>query len=91
MTLGRAMSIIRDAENSINDKNKAESEKDQSLESLNEKINLISKMNAFEYLHHINGEEDNSESTNEVERKINNLEELMKENKQIKYKKIKFN
>ena len=48
-------------------------------------------MNAFEYLHHINGEEDNSESTNEVERKINNLEELMKENKQIKYKKIKFN
>jgi hypothetical protein len=58
MTLGRAMSIIRDAENSINDKNKAESEKDQSLESLNEKINLISKMNAFEYLHHINGEED---------------------------------
>ena len=91
MSLGRAMSIIKDEENAINDKNKAESEKDQSLESLNEKINLISKMNAFEYLHHINGEEDNSESTNEVERKINNLEELMKENKQIKYKKIKFN
>ena len=53
-------------------------------------------MNIFEYLRHLNGEEDEEEidnqsnSTNDdFEDRINNLEELIKGNEDIKYKKIK--
>ena len=53
-------------------------------------------MNIFEYLRHLNGEQDEekrsdneSHSTNDgFEDKINSLEELIKENGEIKYKKI---
>ena len=50
-------------------------------------------MNIFEYLRHLNGDEDydnNSNSTDNesVEDKIDNLEELIKNNKDIKYRKL---
>ena len=50
-------------------------------------------MNIFEYLRHLNGDEDydnNSNSTDNesVEEKIDNLEELINNNKEIKYRKL---
>ena len=49
-------------------------------------------MNIFEYLRHINGKEeenDNNSSTNDdIDAKIDSLEELMGNNKEIKYKKL---
>ena len=51
-------------------------------------------MNIFDYLRHINGNEDeeneNDSSTNDenIEDKMDTFEELIKENKDIKYKKI---
>ena len=36
------------------------------------------------------GDENSISTKEEIEEKINNLEQLIKENKQIKYKKIKF-
>ena len=51
-------------------------------------------MNIFQYLRHLNGEEEEgsdneSNSTNDgFEDKIKSLEELIKENGEIKYKKI---
>ena len=51
-------------------------------------------MNAFEYLRYKNGEDEEDENSlstkEEIEEKIDNLELLIKENKEIKYKKIKF-
>ena len=50
-------------------------------------------MNIFEYLRHLNGDEDNDNNSNStenesVEDKIDNLEELIKNNKEIKYRKL---
>ena len=46
-------------------------------------------MNVFHYLKHLNGkdeDDDNSESTiEEIEEKMDDLEELIKKNKDIKY------
>ena len=51
-------------------------------------------MNVFEYLRHKNGmdeEDENSLSTKEeIEEKIDNLKQLIKEKKEIKYKKLNF-
>ena len=52
-------------------------------------------MNVFEYLKYINGETDDDNEKNsistkdDVEEKLNNLENLIKEDKNVKYKKIK--
>ena len=49
-------------------------------------------MNIFEYLKHINGDDeknDNDSSTNDdIEDKIDSLEELMDNTKEIKYQKL---
>ena len=50
-------------------------------------------MNIFEYLRHLNGDEDYDNNSNltdneSVEDKIDNLEELIKKNKEIKYRKL---
>ena len=52
-------------------------------------------MNVFEYLKHINGETDDDNEKNsistkgDVKKKVDNLENLIKEDKNVKYKKIK--
>ena len=63
-------------------------------EEFNEKIDKISKMNAFKYLRHIyrdEEEENDSDSAtiaDNIEQKIYNLEKLIHENKEIKYRSL---
>jgi len=71
-------------------KKKSEEEKTQLINEIEERIKNLSKKNVFEYLRYINGdnveEEINSNSiTTNVEEKIDDLENLIK-NKEIKYK-----
>ena len=64
------------------------------MKNSRKKIGKLSKMNIYEYLRHLNGEEEKvsnneSNSTNDdFEDKIKSLEELINENGEIKYKKI---
>ena len=65
------------------------------MKNSRKKIGKLSKMKIFEYLRHLNGEEDEEGSDNEshstndgFEDKIKSLEELIKENGEIKYKRI---
>ena len=55
------------------------------MDEIKAKISEIKKMNVFEYLRHINGDdEDNSKSNSisaEIKDKIDNFEELIKNNK----------
>ena len=92
MPIGKAFSIINDKNEGKEKEKKIEEDKKRALDDLEEKINKISKMNVFQYLRYMQGEkeeneDDNSESTaEEKEGKIFDLEELMKGNKEIKYK-----
>lgn len=91
LSIGRGLAIINSLNNAISDKEKTEEEKKEHIENSKEKIQLISKMNVFEYLKHINGkdegEDENSESTmDDVEEKMEDLEHLIKNNKEINYK-----
>ena len=92
LSLGKAISIINLREKLIAEKKNSKEEKGKIDENFKEKIDKISKMNIFEYLRHINGKEeenDNDSSTNDdIDAKIDNLEELMGNNKEIKYKKL---
>ena len=52
-------------------------------------------MNAFKYLRHINGDDEEEENDSDsstiedtIEQKIYNLEKLIKENKEIKYRSL---
>ena len=51
-------------------------------------------MNAFKYLRHINGDEeeendsDSSTIADNIEQKVYNLEKLIEENKEIKYRSL---
>ena len=89
LSIGRALSIINQLDIAIDDKNKTEEEKEEQIKVSKEKVELISKMNVFHYLKHLNGkdeDDDNSESTiEEIEEKMDDLEELIKKNKDIKY------
>jgi len=71
-------------------KRRANSRKKNSKEG-RQKIEKISKMTIFKYLRHINGDEDkeneiDSSKIDEIENKIYNLEELIDESKEIKYR-----
>ena len=94
LSLGRGINIIRENQKAKDEKRKSIEEKNNSIQDIEEKIKKISKMNAFEYLRYKNGEDEEDENSlstkEEIEEKIDNLEQLIKENKEIKYKKIKF-
>ena len=64
------------------------------MDEIKAKISEIKKMNVFEYLRHINGDDEDDAKSNstsaEIEDKIDNFEELIKNNKEIKYKNIRF-
>jgi len=93
LSIGKALSILKEREQLIKEKKNSKEERDKIDEEIKKKINNISKMNIFEYLRHLNGDEDNDNNSNStenesVEDKIDNLEELIKNNKEIKYRKL---
>ena len=94
LSLGRGINIALESQKAKNEKNKSIEEKNNFVKDIEEQIKKIAKMDAFEYLRYKNGEDEGDENSistkEEIEEKINNLEQLIKENKQIKYKKIKF-
>ena len=92
-SIGKTLSILREREKLIEEQKNSKENKEKIDEEFNEKINNISKMNIFEYLRHLNGDEDydvHSDSTDNetVEDKVDNLEELIKNNKENKYRKL---
>lgn len=93
LSLGRALSIVQAFNKEIEDKNATEEEKNEKIRKVKEKISVISKMDVFQYLRHINGKDEgneDSESTEDnIEEKMDDLEQLMKKYKEIKYK-VKF-
>ena len=97
LSIGKALSILKDREELIEKKKNSKKEKEAIDEEFTKKIEKISKMNIFEYLRHINGtdeEHSNDSDTNTTyddiqENKIDDLEDLVKKNNEIKYKKIK--
>ena len=94
LSIGRGISILRKREEVINDKAISIEEKQKCLDEIKAKISEIKKMNVFEYLRHINGDDEDDAKSNstsaEIEDKIDNFEELIKNNKEIKYKNIRF-
>ena len=96
LSIGRAISIIRKRQELLKEKKNSKEYKLKLDEEFKKKIGKLSKMNIFQYLRHLNGDEDEEEgsdnesnSTNDgFEDKIKSLEELIKENGEIKYKKI---
>ena len=91
MSIGRAMSIIKGPE-------RLSGEMEQKIGEIKEKIAKITKMNLKEYIDYKNGkdkvfeennnfEEDDDTMTEEIEKKINQIEEICKKNKIIKYPK----
>ena len=91
MTIGNALSIINDQNQGVENQKKIE-EKNKIIEELELKINSLSKKDVFQYLRYLNGEEEEKEEGDSVstvddkEGKIFDLEELIKVNKEIKYK-----
>ena len=67
-------------------------EKNKLIEVLELKINSLSKKDIFQYLRYLNGEEEEKgegysmSTVNDKKGKIFDLEELIKVNKEIKYK-----
>ena len=49
LSIGRGLAIINSLNNAISDKEKTEEEKKEHIENSKEKIQLISKMNVFEF------------------------------------------
>ena len=96
LSIGRAISLIRKRQKLLDEKKNSKEYTLKLDEEFKKKISKLSKMNIFQYLRHLNGEEDEEErsdneshSTNDgFEDKINSLEELIRENGEIKYKKI---
>ena len=85
MSIGRALSIIQGPE-------RLTKERDEKIREIKLKINKICKMNLKEYIKHKNGrdkDENDDEDTvmDEIEKKINQLEEICKKSKIIKYSK----
>ena len=91
MSIGRAMSIVKGPE-------RLSGEMEQKIGEIKEKIAKITKMNLKEYIDYKNGkdkvfeennnfEEDDDTMTEEIEKKINQIEEICKKNKIIKYPK----
>ena len=90
MSLGRALSITDGPERLIN-------EKEEKIKEIKKKIEKISKMSLKEYINHKNkkikeniendSEEDEETSLDDIEKKINQLEEICVKNKNIKYPK----
>ena len=94
MSIGRALSITQGPE-------RLTKERDEKIREIKLKINKISKMNLKEYIKHKNGkdkdenddesgdENNDDEDTvmDEIEKKINQLEEICKKSKTIKYSK----
>ena len=97
LSIGRAIAILENREKLIEGKKKSKVDLRKIDEEFKEKIKKISKMNIFDYLRHINGNEDeenesdSSTKDENIEDKIDSFEELIKENKDIKYKKIRIN
>ena len=95
ISLGGAISVIRSQEEVKEEKEKTKEEKTKIINEIEEKIKKISKMNVFEYLRHKNGENDDDNEKNsistrdDVEEKVDILEKLIKEDKNVKYQKIK--
>ena len=77
----------------IEDKNAIEEEINEKIRKVKEKISVISKMDVFQYLIHINGKDEGNEDSeskeDNIEEKMDDLEQLMKKYKEIKYK-VKF-
>ena len=94
LAIGRGLSIVEGNKKAKEEKTNSEEEKNRLVKEIEEQIKKITKMNVFEYLRYINGEkdeksEDSLSTKDEIEEKLDNLEELIK-NKEIKYKKLKF-
>ena len=83
--------IINAKNQGIEKEKKLEEEKSRLIEDLELKINSINKMNIFQYLRYLKGEEEQKEDDDSVstvddkEGKIFDLEELIKVNNEIKY------
>ena len=92
MTIGNALSIVNVQNQELVKEKKIEEEKNKLIEALELKINSLSKKDVFQYLRYLNGEEEEKEEGDSVstvdgkEGKIFDLEELIKLNKEIKYK-----
>ena len=91
MSIGRALSIVEGPE-------RLKTEKEKKVGEIKKKIEKISKMTLKEYIEHRNGKENENEieiensdeeetNVSEIEKKINQLEEICKKNKKIKYPK----
>ena len=94
LSIGRSLSILREREELIAQKTNSKVERQKIDEEFNQKIDKISKMNAFKYLRHINGDDeegndsDSQTIADNVEQKVYNLEKLIQENKEIKYRSL---
>ena len=91
MSIGRALSIVEGPD-------RMNQEKNEKIEELNLKIDKINNMTLKEYIEHKNEKEREKEQDNisdeeedtmmdEIEKKINQLMEICKKNKAIKYPK----
>ena len=58
LSMGRALSMLRERDELIAQKTNSKVERQKIDEEFNQKIDKISKMNAFKYLRHINGDEE---------------------------------
>ena len=94
LSIGKAISILREREELIAEKNNSKEGKQKIDEEFKKKIEKISKMTVFEYLRHINGDEDKENESDsstideKIEEKIYDLKELIDKNKEIKYRKV---
>ena len=93
LSIGRGSAIFEENQEAIKEIINSEEEKNKLIKEIEEQIKKIGKMNIFEYLRY-NGENDEKSENSlskkdEIEEKLDNSEELI-ENKEIKYKKLKF-
>ena len=94
LSIGKGISILREREELIAEKNNSKEGKQKIDEEFKKKIEKISKMTVFEYLRHINGDEDKENESDsstideKIEEKIYDLKELIDKNKEIKYRKV---
>ena len=94
LSIGKAISILREREELIAEKNNSKEGKQKIDEEFKKKSKKISKMTVFEYLRHINGDEDKENESDsstideKIEEKIYDLKELIDKNKEIKYRKV---
>ena len=93
LSIGRALSILRERKELIAQKKNSKVERQKIDQEFNKKIDKISKINSFKYLRHINGDGEGGginslTKADNLDKKAYNLEKLIEENKEIKYRSL---